>query len=334
MYARVSQIALALMISLGATGAQADTIFVANENGQSVSIIDAESSKTTTVSIPISPHNVDITADGRLLLATGMAAGGAGGHAGHGQSSAGQLVLMDVSGNAPASPVVVPVGGHPAHVVSDAQGRFAYLTDAETNSVIVVDLAGRRVTERIPVQNYPHGLRLSPDGSLLAVANMKSDTVSLVDPRNPEKVEHIPVGERPVQVGFDPSGRILVVSLNGEDKIAIVDVASRKMLRKASVGDGPVQVFVTSDGKNALVANQGSAAKPDNRVSVVSLEDGKLIKNVTVGKGAHGVVIDRDGDTAYITNTYANTISAIDLKSLSAGKTYPTGKGPNGIATR
>ena len=334
MSTRTFQIALALTVSLGAASARADTIFVANENGQRVSIIDTETSKTITVAIPISPHNVDITQDGRLLLATGMAVGGSAGHAAHGAPAGGQLVLMDVSDSTPAAPIVVTVAGHPSHVVPDAQGRFAYLTDAETNSVVVVDLAGRKVAERIPVQNYPHGLRLSPDGSLLAVANMKSDTVSLVDPRNPEKAEHVAVGERPVQVAFDPSGRILVVSLNGEDKVAIVDVASRKVLRKASVGRGPVQVFVTPDGKNALVANQGSAAKPDDRLSVITLETGKPVKNLTVGKGAHGVVIDPDGDTAYITNTYANTISAVDLDTLSVGKAYPVGKGLNGIAAR
>lgn len=86
-----------------------------------------------------------------------------------------------------------------------------------------------------------------------------------------------------------------MVSLNGEDKVAIIDVASRKVLRRAPVGNGPVQVSVTPDGKTALVANQGSAAKPDNRVSVISLDDGRLIKSVTVGKGAHGVVIGPDG---------------------------------------
>lgn len=333
MFARRTQIALALVTSLGAAGARADTIVVANENGQSLSIIDSQTSKTTTAAIPISPHNVDVTADGRLILATGMPAAQSGSHAAHG-SAGGQLILMDVAGDAPGAPQVVTVGGHPAHVVPDAQGHFAYLTDAETNSVVVVDIPGRRVTGRIPVQNYPHGLRLSPDGNLLAVANMKSDTVSLVDTRNPEKAMHISVGKRPVQVAFDRSGRILVVSLNGEDKVAIIDVDARKLLRKASVGNGPVQVYVTPDGKAALVANQGSAAKPDNRVSVVALEDGKLIRNVTVGKGAHGIVIARDGRTAYVTNTYANTISAIDLGSLSAGKAYPVGKGPNGIAAR
>ena len=334
MSTRTFQIALALTVSLGAAGARADTIFVANENGQSVSIIDTETSKTTTVAIPISPHNVDITQDGRLLLATGMAVGGSGSHAAHGAPAGGQLVLMDVSDSTPATPFVVTVGGHPSHVVPDAQGRFAYLTDAETNSVMVVDLAARKVAERIPVQNYPHGLRLSPDGSLLAVANMKSGTVSLVDPRDPKKVEHVPVGRGPVQVAFDPSGQTLVVSLNSENKIAIVDVASRKVLRTAPVGRGPVQVFVTPDGKTALVANQGSAVEPDDRVSVVALETGKLVKNVTVGKGAHGVVIDPDGDTAYVTNTYANTISAVDLDDFTVGKSYPVGKGPNGIAAR
>lgn len=104
MSARTTQIALALVAFLGAAGARADTIFVANENGQSVSIIDTQTSKTTTVAIPISPHNVDITADGRLLLATGIPADPAGGHASHGAAGGGQLVLMDVSGDVPGAP--------------------------------------------------------------------------------------------------------------------------------------------------------------------------------------------------------------------------------------
>lgn len=320
-------IALSITLFLGAS-AQAETIFVANENGRSISIIDTTTSSTTSIPVPVSPHNVDITADGRLLLATGAPAGG---HAGHGQSE-GQLILIDVSGKTTGPPETVSVGGHPAHVVPDAQGRFAYLTDAETNAVVVVDLAARKVTARIPVQNYPHGLRLSPDGRLLAVANMKSGTISLVDTAG-LKAEHLPVGRGPVQVGFDPGGRMLAVSLNGENKIAIVDVASRKVVRKVRVGRGPVQVSITPDGRRILVANQGSSAKPDNRVWVVLLDSGKLIKNVTVGEGAHGLAIARDGKTAYITNSYASTVSAIDLDSLATEKNYPVGTGPNGITT-
>lgn len=55
---------------------------------------------------------------------------------------------------------------------------------------------------------------------------------------------------------------------------------------------------------------------------------------MTVGKSAHGVTIAPDGRSAYVSNTYANTISSIDLSSLSAGKSYPVGKEPNGIAAR
>lgn len=329
MSAQICRIAFPLAVVLAAS-AQAETVFVANEEGQSVSIIHTKISKSTVISIPISPHNVDITADGRLLLAAGMPAGG---HGSHGLSG-GQLILMDVTRDTPASSAAVPVGGHPAHVVPDAQGRFAYVTDAENDAIVVVDLATRKVTARIPVQSYPHGLRLSPDGRLLAVANMKSGTVSLVNTHNRETVGHVVVGRRPVQVGFDPSGRTLVVSLNGEDKIAIVDVASLKVVRTAQVSRGPVQVSITPDGKRVLVASQGSSAKPNNRVSVVSLDTGKLIKSVTVGNGAHGVVIGPGGETAYITNTYANSVSAINLKSLAVEKTYSVGKGPNGIAAR
>ena len=142
------------------------------------------------------------------------------------------------------------------------------------------------------------------------------------------------MGRAPVQVAFDSSGRHVVVSLNGENKIAVVDVAARKLLWKAEVGRGPVQVMITPDDKMALVANQGSAANPDNRLSLVSLAERKTIATVQVGRGAHGVALDADGRTAYVTNTYADTVSAIDLVSRTVTASYSTGKGPNGIVVR
>ena len=50
------------------------------------------------------------------------------------------------------------------------------------------------------------------------------------------------------------------------------------------------------------------------------------------GAGAHGVVVDRDGRYAYVTNTYANSVSVLDVKDRKVTKTVPVGKGPNGIS--
>jgi YVTN family beta-propeller protein len=42
--------------------------------------------------------------------------------------------------------------------------------------------------------------------------------------------------------------------------------------------------------------------------------------------------VDRDGRYAFISNTYANTVSVIDVKSLKVLKNVPVGRSPNGIS--
>jgi YVTN family beta-propeller protein len=44
------------------------------------------------------------------------------------------------------------------------------------------------------------------------------------------------------------------------------------------------------------------------------------------------VVVDRDGRYAYVTNTYANTVSVLDVKDRKVVATVRVGKGPNGIS--
>ena len=54
-----------------AMAGQAGYVFTANELGNSISRIDLSAGKVETTPVPISPHNVQITQDGSLLLAVG-----------------------------------------------------------------------------------------------------------------------------------------------------------------------------------------------------------------------------------------------------------------------
>ena len=323
--------AVACVLTTLSMNALASTVYVADEKGGSVTVIDRKSGATKRFDIPVEPHNVDITLDGARLLATGS--GKVADHRNHQSGSGGQLVLIDLKSPTPET-TTISIGGHPAHVVPDHEGRFAYVSDGANNAIVIADLTARKAIGRIPVGTYPHGIRLSPDGRMLAVANMRSGDVSLIDIGTRKVLGTVAVGRSPVQVGFDPSGRHLSVSLNGENRVALVDVAARKVLWKADVGRGPVQVSFTTDGQKILVANQGSASNPDDRLSVVSVEERKTVQSIAVGKGAHGTAVADDGKTAYVTNTYADTLSVIDLTSMAVIAIYPTGKAPNGVAVR
>ena len=324
---------LLLAFSLAATSALAapsGTVFTANERDNSISQITLVDGKVATIPLEISPHNVQVSTDGKRLLAVGMNIHA--GHHGSGQGG-GELQVFDLPLASKPS-MVLPVAGHPGHVVTDRDGKLAFVTDADNNAVQVYALDSRQQIASIKTGSYPHGLRLSPDGSSLYVANVKSDSVSVIDVTSLQETGRIAVGNAPVQVGFAADGRQAYVSLSAENALGLIDTASRKLSGKVTVGRNPIQMYATPDGSKVFVANQGSSKQPDNRVSVVDPAAGKAIAEVPTGNGAHGVTISSDGQYVFVSNIESGTMSVIDSRQHRVVSTYQVGAGPNGISYR
>lgn len=311
----------------------AGDVVTANERGASLTRLNLASGEAITQSIGIAPHNVQVSASGRYLMAVGDAAseghGHGGGHA-HG-SAPGLLKLYPANDPAGALVASIEVGSHPAHVVSDLEGRFAFVTNAGGDSVSVVDLQARESVATIATGEYPHGLRLSPDGQELYVANVLDGSVSVIDVAAREEVARLSVGQAPVQVGFTPDGDRVFVSLRDESRVAVIDTASREVIERIEVGRLPIQVHATADGRFMLVANEGSEADPDNRVSLIALDSLTVVATYEVGAGAHGISVDDTGRFAFITSLFDDSLSVIDLEIGAVISRHDTGQGPNGV---
>ena len=315
-------------IDFGQTGG---TVWSADEGGSSISAIDLGTGTVTTTPIPVAPHNVDLTPDGRFLLAVGTPASGDHGSEGHGHDgdAAGLLVMLDPQDlSKPA--VTVEVGAHPAHVVADTQGR-AYASLSGADEVAVVDLANASVVERIETGAYPHGLRLSPDGTELYVANVEDGSVSVIDTASLTEAARIPVGTAPVQVGFTPDGSRIYVSLRDENRVAVIDTATREVTDRIEVGPNPIQMIATPDGRQVYVANQGTEAAPNDTVSVIDTATGKVAKTLKTAPGAHGVSVSADGAFVFVTNIADDSVSVIDVARQEVVGSVPVGDRPNGI---
>jgi len=310
------------------------TVYSANEGGNSISAIDLGTGSVNTVEIAVSPHNVDLTPDSKLLLAVGNPAAegdhGSDGH-GHAEDGAAEGLLVVLDPEQMSQPVgTVEVGAHPAHVVADRNGR-AYVSLSGDNEIAVVDLANASVIERIETGAYPHGLRLSPDETELYVANVEDGSVSVIDTRSLIEVAPIPVGAAPVQVGFTPSGDQVYVSLRDENAVAVIDTTTRRVTKKIDVGPNPIQVRSTSDGNFVYVANQGTEAEPNDTVSVIATATGEVVATITTGGGAHGVSASADGAFVFVTNIADDSVSIIGVEGQKVVRTVPVGDRPNGI---
>ena len=314
-------------------------VYTANERGNSISVIDLSTGQVKHVVTPITPHNVQVSRDGRRLLAVGPVAVMAGNQSPMKMNDdrgmeRGRLLIFDAETLAVASAADIEIGRHPAHVIIDAEGKLAYATNSEDNNVLVIDVEQKRVVGEFKTGNFPHGLRTSPDGSEIYVANVQDDSVSVIDIALSKEVKRIPVGKAPVQVAFLPGSRRAYVSLRDENAVVVVDTAQRRKMATVAVGRNPIQVFATPDGRYVYVANQGTETNPDNTVSVIESASNRVVATIVTGKGAHGVVASDDGTRVFVTNIADDTVSVIDTATQAVTRNIKVGKGPNGITFR
>ena len=314
-------------------------VYTANEGANSISRIDLSTGQVKDIAVRISPHNLQVSRDGSLLLAVGAVASRTGTQSqpkmdDGSEMERGRLLILNAATLAVDSATDIEIGHHPGHVIIDAQGKLAYATNSEDNNVLVINIAQKKVVGEIKTGEFPHGLRMSPDGHEIYVANVNDNTVSVIDVAQSKEVARIPVGKAPVQVGFTPDGRRAYVSLRDENSVAVVDTTQRKKIATVAVGRNPIQVFATPDGRYVYVANQGTEPNPNNTVSVIDTVNNSVVATIETGKGAHGVVVSDDGKRAFITNTADDTVSVIDTATQKVINRIKVGKGPNGITFR
>lgn len=146
------------------------TVFTADEEGKAISVVNPETGQVETTGIGISPHNVQVSSDGRTLYAVGspMVAGQA---MGDGMADRGRLLVFDATKVSRGPTADIEVGREPTHVIVDSQSTRAFVPNAGDNAISVVDLQKRQVIKSITVGKAPHGLRMSPDGQMIYVAN-------------------------------------------------------------------------------------------------------------------------------------------------------------------
>ena len=95
----------------------------------------------------------------------------------------------------------IPVGEEPRCIAIHPSDRAAYVTNAISGTISVVNLHQRRVVAELVVGTEPRGCALTPDGSLLYVANHTEGAVSIIDTSSPLRpvvlADKVKVGGRP-----------------------------------------------------------------------------------------------------------------------------------------
>jgi len=155
---------------------------------------------------------------------------------------------------------------NPLGVAFTPDGKHAVVALSVANEVVVVDLATREVTKRIPVGVCPYGVVVSRDGKTAFVSNFggprakekdKTETVagtevavdarsvalrgnvSVINLKTGEVGASIPTGIHPEEMTLSPDGRYVLVVDDSGDAVSVIDTTTRKVVKHLGAKPDP-----------------------------------------------------------------------------------------------
>jgi YVTN family beta-propeller protein len=216
-------------LSLSADGR---TLYVALNQKHALAVIDTETKQVAEVPVEIYPYTAAVMPGGSKVYVSNWG----GRRARPGDLTNGMFpVVVDPRTGIPSSGTVsvvdaksralirnIDVGLHPSSLAFSPRGDRLYVTNANSDTVSVIDTATDTIAGTIHVRLYgkaplgssPNALAVSRDGKTLYVANGANNAVAVADAGRTEDAVRgfIPTGWYPTAVALDKEGRRLYVA--------------------------------------------------------------------------------------------------------------------------
>jgi DNA-binding beta-propeller fold protein YncE len=301
--------------------ALAAQMVVLNKEDATLAIVDPVSGKVSGV-VPTGegPHEVEVSADGKLAFVTNYGA----------RTPGSSLSVIDLAAKKELRRVDLSPMQRP-HGIWTAEGKVWF--SAESAKLIGrYDPATNKVDMLLGTgQNGTHMVMLSRDNSKIFATNLGSDTVSVFT-HAPDGVTWnqtvVPVGRGPEGLDITPDGREFWTAHSRDGAVSILDVETRQVKSTIDLGTKRSnRIKFTLDGKYALVSDLAGG-----ELVIVDVASKKIAKKMALGKMPEGILMDPNGQRAYIAVAGDNHIAILDLKSLSVVGKLETGRGPDGMA--
>jgi len=261
-------------------------------------------------------------------------------------SDADNISIIDIPG---PSFETVDVGDYPRGIAITPNGDFAYVANAHSIDVSVIDLATNNVltTINLNVADEPQFLAITPDGAFVYVVHRYTSYVSVIDadPANTltyhTVVAEIDLGTADAQnIDISPDGRFAYVAHGRFLEISVID------LNPAHVDDYNTVI------KHISTVVQGATGGPNGITFAPIQPDGSFFAYVVIGQqrnpfekrhlfrintGSHSIEGDPipiragprvaflpDASYAYVTNGEYHSVTVIDVQTGVAVGTIAT----------
>jgi len=318
-------VALAGTLALGCAAAgraAAVEIFVSNEKGNSISIVDGDTLELIeTVPVGNRPRGIALSSDGRHLYICA--------------SDDDTIQVMDTESREILHHL--PSGPDPELLVLSPDDTMIYVANEDDNMVTVIDIANQVAITEIPVGVEPEGMGVSHDGKWIVNTSETTNMAHFINADTLEITDNVLVDQRPRFAEWTSDDAEIWVSAEIGGTVSVIDNATRQIKQKISFevpgvppeALQPVGVRITDDRKWAFVA-----LGPANRVAVIDAQTYEVEDYLLVGQRVWQLAFGPDEKFIYSTNGVSNDISVIDVENLEVIKSVTVGQLPWGVAVK
>ena len=337
----VRVLSIILLLAQAGGHSHAATLLVGNKSEASVSLIDLESGREVArASTQPGPHEIAVSADGRLAVVTN-----------YGDRQAGNsLSVIDVERGATVSTIDLGEYSRPHGIVFTTDDERVLVTAEGAQALIVVDIRAGEVVAAIPTgQEVSHMVAYDGAGQRAYVANIGSGSVSMIDLTKSRLLSSHASGEGAEGIALASDARHLWVTNRAEDSVARMDAFSGEVEEKIEIEGFPIRAEVLPGGpgrsEKVLVTSARSGT-----LSIIDPKTGVLERTVNLGMAlqgeADGLFADAFGDSSipigieiepggrrvWIAHAGADAVQELDTANWRQLRLLKTGREPDAMA--
>lgn len=279
----------------------------------------SQAGSTTTIHVGGEPYALAITPDGKYVYVP----------------NGRDVAVIDTS----TSDVIemISAGVNPSGVAISPDGQYVYVTnnDSENGSVSVISVATNAVISTVMIGGNPVSVGVSPDGTYIYV--LKSEfthvggeqwasvgMVSVISTATNSVLSTVPVGRYPSDLAVSSNGAHVYVT-TGRGLVSVVDTSINAETANIEMGDVSLGDLVVSPN-GAYVYVLGF-----EEVFVISTKNNTVVATVSGFRAPSGLAVAPDGRYVYVTESWNNTVSAINTVTHLVEFSVGAGVDPYGV---
>jgi YVTN family beta-propeller protein len=185
----------------------------------------------------------------------------------------------------------------PTEVAFNSTGTRLYVTNQDSGTITVIDVATNAVIDTIPVGNRPYEVIVEPGDSILWTG--KIDSLYGIRLATKEIIARFQIGDvgNGVAIARDT---LLYVSTHSTGTVVEINLRTRARGRTFTVGGTPQKLAVSANGNELYIANEAGY------VQFWNLNTGAQSgASIAIPAGAYGIALRPTTGMLYVTTFYA-----------------------------